>query len=140
MTTLHAIRSLNAEATRVARRRPSARKPDDARIDTVGPADNIFAVLARPAPEELLAKAELARAVRRVVHERGLTQAAAARILGVSQPDVSDLVRGRLAGFSVERLSRLLTVLGQDVRILVQPKPTSRKTASFRAHVRAARE
>ena len=108
-------------------------------IHVEGTYDNIFAALGRADAEDLLAKAELARALRRIVRERGLTQAGAAEILHVGQPEVSDVVRGRLAGFSLERLSRLLTGLGQDVRIVVQPKPASRKTATVRALVRRVR-
>lgn len=108
-------------------------------IDVEGPYDNVFAALGRSDAEDLLARAELGRALRRIVRERGLTQAGAAVMLKVSQPDVSDIMRGRLAGFSLERLSRLLTGLGQDVRIVVQPKPASRKTATVRALVRRVR-
>jgi predicted XRE-type DNA-binding protein len=100
--------------------------------------ENIFADLGRPNADELLAKAELARAIRRLIAERGLTQAAAAEVLGVAQPDVSNLHRGRLAGFSMERLYRFLNALGQDVRIVVQPKPRSRARGTIRATVRAA--
>jgi predicted XRE-type DNA-binding protein len=105
-------------------------------ITTVGPNDNIFAVIGRPNADELLAKAELARAVERVLRERKLTQTEAARILGVTQPDVSDLYRGRLSGYSMERLYRFLKALDQDVQIVVQPKPRSRKSAMVRALVR----
>jgi predicted XRE-type DNA-binding protein len=99
--------------------------------------DNIFADLGRPDAEELLAKAELARGIRHLIAARGLTQAAAASVLGIAQPDVSNLHRGRLAGFSMERLYRFLNALGQDVRIVVQPKPRSRARATVRALVRA---
>ena len=116
-----------------------ARNIEKRPIRVEGPYDNIFAALGRVDAEDLLAKAELARALRRIVRERGLTQAGAAEILHVGQPEVSDVVRGRLAGFSLERLSRLLTGLGQDVRIVVQPKPASRKTATVRALVRRVR-
>ena len=112
------------------------RKPARAGVRQVG--DNIFADLGRPESDELLAKAELARAVRRLIAQRELTQAAAAKLLGVTQPDVSNLYRGRLAGFSLERLYRFLNALGQDVRIVVQPKPRSRARATIRTTVRAA--
>jgi predicted XRE-type DNA-binding protein len=61
--------------------------------------------------EERLAKADLARVVRRTIRDRGLTQTEAADLLGVKQPDVSDLVRGKLARFSIERLERFLIAL-----------------------------
>jgi predicted XRE-type DNA-binding protein len=108
-------------------------------VDTVGPNDNIFSALGLPNADELLAKALMARAIRRIIAERGLTQQAASRVLGISQPDVSALTRGHLNGFSLDRLSRLLTLLGQDVRIVVQPKPASRTKATLRTLVRTAR-
>lgn len=99
--------------------------------------DNIFADLGRPNADELLAKAELSRTIRRLIDELELTQAKAAGVLGISQPDVSNLHRGRLAGFSMERLYRFLNSLGQDIQIIVQPKPRSRTRATVRALVRA---
>jgi len=67
-------------------------------------------------PEEAL-KVELARRISREVLARELTQAAVGEILAVDQAKVSNLLRGRLAGFSVERLSRYLRTLGWDVRV-----------------------
>lgn len=112
-----------------------ARVAEEGVTYTVGPNDNIFAALGRPDADELLAKAELAREIERLIKERGLTQTAAARILGVTQPDVSDLFRGRLGGFSMERLYRFLNALGRDVQIVVQPTPRARP-AGIRALVK----
>ena len=117
-------------------RRAAGMQGEDRTIHEVG--DNIFADLGRPDADQLLAKAELARGIRRLIAERGLTQAAAAGVLGIAQPDVSNLHRGRLAGFSMERLYRFLNALGQDVQIVVRPKPRSRARATIRATVRAA--
>lgn len=90
---------------------------------------NIFEDLGLPNPEERLAKAELARVIRNVVRERGLTQAQAAELLGVKQPDVSDLTRGKLARFSMERLERFLNALDMEVRIQVGPRPAWKEQA-----------
>lgn len=49
--------------------------------------------------------------------------------MGIGQPMVSDLMRGRLEGFSTDRLIRLLTNLDQDVTITVAPRPASRARA-----------
>lgn len=122
------------EAARKTRRSTGTRDEEQA-VYKAG--DNIFADLGRPDADELLAKAELARTIRHLIAARGLTQAVAASVLGIAQPDVSNLHRGRLAGFSMERLYRFLNSLGQDVRILVQPKPRSRARATVRALVRA---
>ena len=80
---------------------------------------NVFADIGVANPEEALLKAELVRSITNTIDERGLTQTAAAATLGVSQPKVSLLYRGRLDAFSVERLLRFLNALGRDVRIVV---------------------
>jgi predicted XRE-type DNA-binding protein len=95
---------------------------------------NVFADLGLPHPEEQLAKAILARRIARLIVERGLTQSKAAELLGIKQPDVSNLVRGRLSGWSAERLMRMLARLGQDVEITVRPARDPEQ-ASIRVHV-----
>jgi predicted XRE-type DNA-binding protein len=92
----------------------------------------VFADLGLPAPEEALAKSELARRISRLIEARGLTQAQAARLLGIDQPKVSSLKRGRLAGFSLERLMRFLVLLGQDVKIVVRDQSRSRTQPKLR--------
>jgi predicted XRE-type DNA-binding protein len=82
-----------------------------------------------PNPEDRLAKAELARRISEVISERRLTQLEAAALLGIDQPKISALVRGRLGGFSLERLMRFLNLLGRDVQIVVTPKPKGRRRA-----------
>lgn len=84
---------------------------------------NVFADLGLPNPEEQLLKAELGRRIRALIAARGLSQAAAGEILGLPQPHVSNLVRGKLAGFSVERLLGYLNALDQDVAIVVTAAP-----------------
>jgi predicted XRE-type DNA-binding protein len=93
---------------------------------------NVFADMKFPNAEELLAKADLAIQISRIINERELTQAEAAELLGVDQPKVSALVRGRLEGFSIERLTRFLNALGQDVEIVVRPKPRSERQGHTR--------
>jgi predicted XRE-type DNA-binding protein len=94
---------------------------------------NVFEDLGHPRPAEALAKAELARRIAALIAERGLTQASAAELLKIDQPKVSALVRGRLAGFSLDRLVRFLVLLGSDVEIVV--KPRTRATARARVLV-----
>ena len=53
--------------------------------------------------------------------ERKLTQVKAAALLGIDQPKVSALMRGKLDGFSIDRLLRFLNVLGHDVEIVIRP-------------------
>lgn len=81
---------------------------------------NVFADLGLDAPEEELAKAELTAKIAEIIEAKGLTQAVAARLLGVDQPKVSALLRGKLTGFSTERLIRFLNALGRDVEIVVK--------------------
>jgi predicted XRE-type DNA-binding protein len=82
---------------------------------------NVFADLALPNPEELLAKAQLVHRICDIIAERKLTQTEAASILGIDQPKVSALIRGKLDGFSLDRLFRFLNALGRDVDIVVRP-------------------
>jgi len=72
-------------------------------------------------PEEWQAKAHLAAHILGVLEERGLTQVEAARILGVSQPEVSNLKRGRLDRFTFDRLFRFLAALQKVVEITIVP-------------------
>ncbi len=83
---------------------------------------NVFKDLEVTSPEEALAKAELTAKIAEAISSRRLTQSAAAKILGVDQPKVSALLRGRLSGFSTERLIRFLTALGRDVDIVIRSK------------------
>jgi predicted XRE-type DNA-binding protein len=87
---------------------------------------NVFADLELPDAEALLAKARLASMISRGIESRGLTQAQAAEVLGTTQPVVSNLSRGRLSGFSLDRLVRFLNALGHDVEIRVGPRPARR--------------
>ena len=73
-----------------------------------------------------------AREIADVVSHRHLTQAQAARVLGTTQPKVSALYAGRLAGFSMERFIRFLNALDRDVCIVVTPKPRGRARATTR--------
>jgi predicted XRE-type DNA-binding protein len=93
---------------------------------------NVFEDLGMPDADEMLVKAELVLQISRIIEEEGLTQVEAAELLGVDQPKVSALLRGRLRGFSVERLTRFLNALGQDVEIVVRPKPRAAERAFTR--------
>src|SRR3990172_6294687 len=87
---------------------------------------NVFADLGLDAPEEALAKAELTAKIAQIIDAKGLTQAAAAKVLGIDQPKVSALLRGKLTGFSTERLVKFLNTLGRDVEIVVRDRPRAR--------------
>jgi predicted XRE-type DNA-binding protein len=88
---------------------------------------NVFADLGLPDAEAALAKARLAQSIAGVIAKKHLTQVQAASVLGIDQPKVSALLRGQLTGFSTDRLFRFLTLLDQDVQIVIKSKPRSRK-------------
>ena len=90
---------------------------------------NVFGDLGLSNPEERLAKDRLAMQISRIIDARALTQVEAASVLKINQPKISDLLRGRLRGFSTERLFRFLNLLGQDVDIVVRKKPARRSHA-----------
>jgi len=94
---------------------------------------NVFQDLGLPHPEERLIRAELAHRIATIIEDRNLTQGDAAALMGINQPKVSALLRGRLDGFSFERLARYLVALGQDVEVTVRP-------ASDRAHLHVRQE
>ena len=91
--------------------------------------DNVFADLRLENPEEELLKSDLTAEISSLIKKKKLTQAGAAKILGVAQPRVSSLIRGRFDLFSIEMLMHFLTALGQDIQIVVKPKPRNRKLA-----------
>ena len=92
---------------------------------------NVFQDMEMRDADERLAKAELARLVRREITARGLTQVEAANLLGIQQPDVSDLSRGKLARFSITRLERFLNALDLEIRIQVGPRPRGKARAGL---------
>ncbi len=87
---------------------------------------NVFADLGLPDADAHLPKAELVSRLDRIIRQRGITQVEAAKLLGLSQPDVSRLLRGNFREYSMERLLRLLTVLGRDVNIVIRETNSER--------------
>jgi predicted XRE-type DNA-binding protein len=106
---------------------------DDRRVhDSTG---NVFEDMGMRDAEERLAKAELARVIRKIIRERDLTQNEAAELLGAKQPDVSDLMRGKLSRYSLERLERFLNALDMEIRIQVGPRPRGKEHAGISVEV-----
>jgi predicted XRE-type DNA-binding protein len=100
----------------------------DRRVPIEPGTGNVFADLGLPHPDLALAKARLVQRIRELIAERGVTQTKAAELLGLDQPKVSALVRGRVEGYSLDRLFRFLTALGQRVEIVVHsPESSSRR-------------
>ena len=100
--------------------------------------DNVFADLKLPDADQLLAKAQLTFEIASIIEQRGLTQTEAAQILGVDQPKVSALMRGKLSSVSIERLCRYLNELGSDVEIVVHHRPRRRTPGAVRVVTKAA--
>jgi len=93
---------------------------------------NVFADLKLPDADDLLAKAELAAKIIAEIQRRRMTQTQAAAMMGIDQPKISALKQGRLSGFSIERLMRLLLLMGRDIEITVRDKARSRSVARLR--------
>ena len=96
---------------------------------------NVFKDIGISNPEEHLIKAQLAAFIGRLIKEQNLTQAEAAQRMGLKQPDVSNVLRGRFSGYSIERMLMMAVALGADVSISVK-KPTakaSRKSTKQRS-------
>ncbi|MGH8737039.1 MAG: helix-turn-helix domain-containing protein [Burkholderiales bacterium] len=87
---------------------------------------NVYADLGYPDAEEMLVKAKLLCKISEIVRSKGLTQVDTARILGLTQPKVSAMLRGQFRGFSERKLIDCLTSLGRDVEIVVKNAPRRR--------------
>jgi predicted XRE-type DNA-binding protein len=98
---------------------------------------NVYADLCLENPAEHALKAELVRRINAALNAQSLTQTAAAKTLGIGQPDISKMLSGQFDKFSVERLMRFLVALGHDVKIVVEPK---RATKSRSAQIVVAAE
>jgi predicted XRE-type DNA-binding protein len=110
----------DAEMHYRARSERGGRKPKR-KIEAYEGSGNIFADLDLPNPEERLLKANIVAQLHRLIKQRGLTQVKAAKLVGVSQPDLSHLLRGDFEDYSAERLMKMLTVFEQDIEIVMKP-------------------
>ncbi len=95
---------------------------------------NPFADLGRANPQEDQIKSNLTRRISKEIRARGLTQQQAAEVLGVDQPKVSALMRGRISGVSMERLLQHLTAFDNDVDIVVRPKAATHEHGTVQIH------
>ncbi|MNS17492.1 hypothetical protein D3C72_491680 [compost metagenome] len=95
--------------------------PDEWRSGAVvNPGENPFAALGLPNAAERDSKSRLAARIKRIVRERDLKQLQVAELTGLSQSDVSKVLRGQLRGFSESRLYDVIAALGYDVRVVVE--------------------
>jgi predicted XRE-type DNA-binding protein len=87
---------------------------------------NVFADIGLPNSGQELLKAKLTLQVHRLLKQRHLTQTEAAKLLGTTQPQVSALIGLKPVSVSVGRLMEFLTILGQDVNVMVKPAQRKR--------------
>lgn len=102
-------------------------KRKETEISILPSTGNIFADLDIPNSEEYLVKAKLAYEISQLIKEKKLTQSKAAERLGIDQPKISALLKGRLSGFSIERLFRFFAMLNQDIEIVIKPHKSRSK-------------
>ena len=89
------------------------------RVPKLTSAQAIGLIVVNPPSEAHVLNAELVIRIDEIIRQRGLKQVEAAKLLGLSRPDVSRLLRGSFREYSVERLLRLLMALGHDVEIVI---------------------
>ncbi len=83
---------------------------------------NIFADLGLPDADDMLLKSQIVVQLHSLIKAHKLSQTEAAKRIGIGQPDLSNVLRGRFRGYSVERLMRMLTTFDQDVEITMRPR------------------
>jgi predicted XRE-type DNA-binding protein len=108
-----------------------ARRTPRRNLQVIRGTANVFADLGYPDAAARHAHLRLAYALNQMLDQRKLTQANAAKVLGVTQQKLSALRRYKLADFSLDRLMTLLTALGVDIEIVIKRKPRSRRTAGI---------
>lgn len=89
---------------------------------------NVYADLGLPAAEEMQVKAILAAKIAEIIKHRHLTQVQAAQILGMPQPKLSGMLRGKFRGVSEAKMLDCMNRLGRDVEIVVRKSSRSRAT------------
>jgi predicted XRE-type DNA-binding protein len=92
---------------------------------------NVYADLGFPDAEELLVKAQLVVTIAEILRERGWSQQQAAKVLGLTQPKLSKMLRGQFRGISEIKMMDCLVRLGRTVKIVVGPEgqPTDERIA-----------
>lgn len=105
---------------------------DESLIEHSVPADgNVFLALGFEPGEaaNLLIRADLMMEVEDIITTRGLKQKEAARLFGVSQPRISDLLRGKSDTFTIDSLVNMLGHAGMRVRVKVDTAPQETEAA-----------
>lgn len=93
--------------------------------------ENVYRDLGFPDAEEMLVKAKLVHKIGEIIRSKGLTQMEAAKMLGLTQPKLSGILRGQFRGVSERKLIDCLTSLGRDVEIVVKNAPRRRTSGKL---------
>ena len=102
-------------------------------IEVTRSSGNVFADLGLPNPEKLKLKAGLVVEIIKAVRSLGITQAVAAKRMGITQPKVSGMLRGDFDNLSERKLMDCLNRLGYDIEIKIKPaaKPLGHLMLAF---------
>jgi predicted XRE-type DNA-binding protein len=84
------------------------------------PTGNVFADIGTPNADEHALKADVAIKIGMLIESKKISQTQAAKLTGISQPDLSRLLRGHFEGFSMDRLFQAILSLGSDVEITLK--------------------
>ena len=101
------------------------------KYDIVESSGNVFADLGLQNAEDLRIRSDCVIALNRAIRAKKLSQAAAAKKLGIHQPDLSRLLGGQLRRYSLGRLLQFLIALDQEVTITVRNKKEKSKRVNF---------
>jgi predicted XRE-type DNA-binding protein len=96
---------------------------------------NVYAQLGFPDAAEMLVKAQLVTKIAEILRQRGWSQQQAAKVLGLTQPKLSKMLRGQFRGISEMKMMDCLVRLGRPVKIVVGPQS---KASNDRIEVVAA--
>jgi predicted XRE-type DNA-binding protein len=86
---------------------------------------NVYAEMGFPDSAEMLVKAQLVVKIAQILRERGWSQQEAAKVLGLTQPKLSKMLRGQFRGISEMKMMDCLVRLGRTVKIVVGPEGES---------------
>lgn len=95
---------------------------------------NLFSDLGYGDPDTHLLKAQFVNRMIGIIRDRNLTQAGVAQLTGLSQPDVSRLLKGQFREMSVERIMKVLTRLGCEIDIVVRSKGDASPAPAIHYH------
>lgn len=93
---------------------------------------NVFADLGVPDSELALLKAQVAIAIELAIERKGITQREAGEIMGIPSNKVSNIVCGRVRGYSLDRLFTYLRRLDVDIEVKMSAKPKRKVEAEIR--------